>query len=84
MKFLLPVLFCLIAFKGFSQKEEAYVEEKSSNWIKVVVSETSAKPKTATVKKKVNSGTPSRKDNSQKEFDKTNSEINRFKKSKKN
>lgn len=76
-------MFCLIALKGFSQKEEAFVEEKSSNWIKVVNDQTSAKAKTTTVKKRSNSN-KSPQTNWQQEFDKTNNEVNRFKKSKKN
>ena len=71
-----------MAFKGFAQKDEPFVEEKSSTWIKVVHDETAGRPKTS-VKKKANSN-PSRKESSQQEFDKTNSEVNRFKKPKKN
>ena len=83
MKNILLIFFCLIALNGFSQKEEAFVEEISSDWIKVVVNNIPVKPKTTTLKKKAKPN-PSRKGNSQTEFDKTNSEISRFKKSKKN
>lgn len=83
MKCIPVILFCLMACKSFAQKDEALVEEKSSSWVKVVNNETEGKPKTATVKRKVNSS-PSRKANSQQEFDKTNNEVNRFKKSKNN
>ena len=82
MKSILAILFCFMALKSFSQKEEAFVEEKSSSWIKVDNSEATRKSKTATVKK-ANSN-PSGRQNSQQEFDKTNQEVNRFKKSKKN
>lgn len=72
-----------MAFESFSQNEEAFVEEKSSSWIKVVSDQTAVRPKATAVKRKVNSN-PSRRENPQQVFDKTNNEVNRFKKSKKN
>ena len=83
MKGTLLILFCLIGFKSFSQHDEAFVEEKASSWVKVVSSRTAGRPKATAVKRKVNPN-PSRRENPQQEFDKTNNEVNRFKKSKKN
>ena len=84
MKSILLTFCCLIALKGFSQKQEAFVEQKSSDWVKVIFTSASAKPKATTTKRNIRSKTPSRKESSQKEFDKTNNEVNRFRKSKKN
>jgi hypothetical protein len=85
MKKLLVLIFCFIALKAFSQTSDAIVEEKSSDWIKVTFTPPTPKPKqTTTVRKRTNTNKPSTpKQNSQDEFEKTNSQVNRFKKVKK-
>jgi len=88
MKNLLAVFICLAALKGYSQTSEAFVQEKSSAWIRVTESPVSvAKPetikKTTVAKKSTTTNKPAKpKQNTQKEFEKTNSEVNRFKKQK--
>jgi hypothetical protein len=81
MKSLLIAILCFAAFKGFSQTSDLKVEERSSDWIKISSTTTSAKPRTATATKKKNSSNKSvPKKEVQEEFEKTNNEVNRFKK----
>jgi hypothetical protein len=89
MKNLLAVFICLAALKGYSQTSEAFVQEKSSAWIRVTENPVSiAKPEpikkqTAVAKKSTTTNKPAKpKQNTQQEFEKTNSEVNRFKKQK--
>jgi hypothetical protein len=85
MKNLLLVILCFVAFKSFSQTNEILVEEKASEWIKITVPESTTRPKTTTtVKKKTTTNKPETpKQNTQEEFEKTNQQVNRFKKQKK-
>jgi hypothetical protein len=85
MKSLFVVIFCLVASKSFSQTNDVMVEEKSSAWIKITAPQTAAsKPKTTTIVKKKTTNKPvATKQEAQQEFEKTNSQVNRFKKSKK-
>lgn len=75
----------MIGSKAFSQTNDQIIQEKSSEWIKVTSPVSVSKPKsTTTVKRKTSSkrsATP--KQDTQEEFDKTNSQVNRFKKVKK-
>jgi hypothetical protein len=89
MKNLLAVVICLAALKGYSQTSEAFVQEKSSAWIRVTESPVpTAKPQTikkqtTVTKKSATTNKPAKpKPNTQQEFEKTNSEVNRFKKPK--
>jgi hypothetical protein len=89
MKLLLLIILCVFTTNAFSQTSEAITEEKSSAWIKViedpvVVSKpASVKKQTATRKKRTTKTEPARpKQNAQEEFEKTNQQINRFKKQK--
>lgn len=83
MKNLLVVILCLVAVKAFSQTtDDLVVEEKSSNWIKITSTVVVPKKRqTNTVKRRTPSKAPSnRKENSNREFEKTNQQVNRFKK----
>ena len=81
MKTLLIAIACLIASKGFSQTSELKVEEKSSDWITITAPVTVTKPKvTTTTKKKAKSNKPQPKKQEEQEFEKTNNQVNRFKK----
>lgn len=85
MKKLLVFICCLGALECFSQTSEVLVEEKSSGWIKVAAAAPTVRPKAATItKKKPASSKPvaPRQDAGQ-EFDKTNQQVNRFRKVKK-
>lgn len=83
MKSFFTIALCFILLKGFSQTNELVMEERSSDWIKVTANVRSVtKPKTTTVKKKTNPKKTMPKQNAQQEFEKTNNEVNRFKKSK--
>jgi hypothetical protein len=88
MKNLLALFICLIALKGYSQTSEAFVQEKSSAWIRVTenpvpVSRPETIKKQTTVAKKSTTKKPAKpKPNTQQDFEKTNSEVNRFKKPK--
>ena len=75
----------MVASKAFNQTNEVIVQEKSSDWIKVTSITPVSKPKaTTTVKRKISSKKPATpKKNTQEEFDKTNTQVNRFKKPKK-
>ena len=78
MKNLFVIILLLITSKVFSQTNHVMIEEKSSDWIKINL--TVAKPKTI-VKKKVNAQKPSEpKPDAKNEFEKTNQEVNRFRK----
>jgi hypothetical protein len=88
MKNLLALFICLIALKGYSQTSEAFVQEKSSAWIRVTenpvpVSKPETIKKQTTIAKKSTTKKPAKpKPNTQQDFEKTNSEVNRFKKPK--
>jgi len=89
MKNLLAVFICLAALKGYSQTSEAFVQEKSSAWIRVTENPVPAskpetiKKQTTAAKKSTTTNKPAKpKQNTQQEFEKTNSEVNRFKKQK--
>jgi hypothetical protein len=83
MKSLFVIVFCLFGSKAFSQTTDVMVEEKSSEWIKVTAAVVS-KPRTTTVKRNTTTTKPAtRKQGSQEEFEKTNQQVNRFKKGKK-
>jgi hypothetical protein len=85
MKSLLLIIVCLAAFNGFAQTSENIIEEKSSAWIRVPENPvTITKPKTTSrIKKKTRtSKAPAPKENAKDEFEKTNSQVNRFKKKK--
>lgn len=90
MKNLMLLVLCFVAFRAFSQTNELVIQEKSSDWIKVLSMPTATKsnttkPKTTTtVKRKTRARKPSvPKQDAQEEFEKTNSKVNRFKKVKK-
>ena len=87
MKSLFIIILCLVGQRAFNQTNDVVMQEKSSNWIKVTsdISEPTAKPKTTTtVKRKTTSRKPAvPKQNTQEQFEKTNSQVNRFKKGKK-
>jgi hypothetical protein len=74
-----------VAVKAFSQTTDGLVvEEKSSDWIKITSTVVTPKKRQSnTVKKRTPSKAPSiRKENSNREFEKTNQQVNRFKKKK--
>ena len=84
MKTLFIILYCLVASKGFSQSSDVMVEEKSSEWIKVTSPVAVSKPKAVTIKKTSSTTRPATpKKDAQEEFEKTNQQVNRFKKGKK-
>lgn len=85
MKSLFIIILCLVGSKGFGQSNDVVVQEKSSEWIKVTSVISEPKPKsTRIVKRKTSSKKPlTNKKNTQEEFDKTNNQVNRFKKAKK-
>jgi len=89
MKLFLTVLICLAVFKGYSQTNEAFTQEKSSAWIRVnenpvpVAKPQTVKKQSTSAKKSTNTNKPATpKQNTQQEFEKTNSQVNRFKKQK--
>jgi hypothetical protein len=83
MKVLLFIIFCFCGLKSFSQTNDVAMEEKSSGWLKITSVVTQTKSATI-VKKKSNTTRPvTPKKNTQDEFEKTNSQVNRFKKVKK-
>jgi len=84
MKTLVVAILCLVATKGFSQTADLMIEEKSSEWIKVTSPVVASKPRTTTVKRTTNTTKPATpKQDAQEEFEKTNQQVNRFKKGKK-
>ncbi len=90
MKFVIPFIICLFALNSYAQTSEAITEEKSSAWVKVIedpvaVSKpASSKKQTTTVKKKSSKTKPATpKQDVQEEFEKTNQQVNRFRKQKK-
>jgi hypothetical protein len=90
MKLLLLFITCLFALNGFAQTNETITEEKSSVWIKIVEDPVAAskplivKKQTTTVKKKTTAPKPvTPKQVGKEEFEKTNEQVNRFKKGKK-
>jgi hypothetical protein len=89
MKILFLIIPCLFALTGFAQNTEVVTEEKSSAWIKIVEDPiTATKPtvvrrQTTTVKKKTTVTKPATpKQEAKEEFEKTNEQVNRFKKRK--
>jgi hypothetical protein len=89
MKSLLTVLICFAGISGYSQTAEAFTQEKSSAWIRVAenpvavnkpepVKKQSTTAKKSTTTKKSNKP----KQDTQQEFEKTNNQVNRFKKPK--
>ena len=89
MKLFLTVFICLAVFKGYGQANEAFSQEKSSAWIRVtenpvpVAKPQTVKKQSTSAKKSTNSNKPAApKQNTQQEFEKTNSQVNRFKKQK--
>jgi hypothetical protein len=85
MKPLFIIILLLLASTAFSQTNDAIIEEKSSDWIKVVATVPVPKQKTTpTVKSKISSRKHTvPKQDTQEEFEKTNNQVNRFKKGKK-
>jgi len=84
MKTLFIIILCLVATKGFSQTADVMVEEKSSEWIKVTSPVVVSRPKTTTARKTTTTNKPvTPRNDAQEEFEKTNQEVNRFKKQKK-
>lgn len=90
MKSIIIIILCFVGLKAFCQTSELVVQEKASDWIKVtstpgVTNTTSTRQRTSTkMKRKVTSKKPSvPKQDTQDEFEKTNNQVNRFKKSKK-
>ena len=89
MKTLFLIIFCLTAIIAVGQTGEYVTEEKGSAWIKVVedpvpmTKPTTVKKQKASVKKKPASKPSTQKENPQDEFEKTNSQVNRFKKQQK-
>lgn len=84
MKTLFLILLSLVASKVFCQTNDVMMEEKSSEWIKVTAT-AMAPPKQSTTakRKKVTNKPLTPQQNAKKEFEKTNSQVNRFKKAKK-
>lgn len=90
MKTIIITIFCFAVFNSFAQTSEAITEEKSSTWIKVI-EDPAPVSKPVTVKKQTNTSTkkpaatkPSTpKKETPEEFEKTNQQVNRFKKAKK-
>ena len=82
MKSLFIIILCLVGSKVFAQTNDVVIQEKSSEWIKVTSVISEPKPKsTRIVKRKTSSKKPlTNKKNTQEEFDKTNNQVNRFKK----
>ncbi|MGZ3937509.1 MAG: hypothetical protein ACXVLT_02275 [Flavisolibacter sp.] len=87
MKTTFLIIFSLLCLTAFSQTSQPVVEEKSSAWIKVVddpvpLTRTApARKKTATLKRKTTlKKTSVPKPDAGEEFEKTNSQVNRFKK----
>jgi hypothetical protein len=90
MKTVLLIITCLLCLNSFCQTTEPVIEEKASSWI-MVTADPVAVSKPATVKKrttvvkakssKPKSATP--KQEATDEFEKTNSQVNRFKKQQK-
>ena len=78
-------LLLLCALNGFSQTSEVIVEEKSSAWVKVTGNTTASATRSAPVsQKRVSPKKPSApKPKSNEEFNKTNQQVNRFKKKEK-
>jgi hypothetical protein len=85
MKSLFIIIVCLIGLKGFSQTSDLIVQEKSSDWVTVTSTTPVSKPTRPTAIKRKTSPkrTTAPKRDAQEEFDKTNSQVNRFKKGKK-
>jgi hypothetical protein len=90
MKTALLVITCVVCLNSFGQTTEPVTEEKSSAWITVVadpeaVSRTAPAKKPPTVaKRKTSSNTTTKpKQDGSEEFEKTNNQVNRFKKQQK-
>ena len=83
MKAVLIIILSFVACKAVAQTSALVVEEKSSAWLRVTMSApvTSTPKKAAVVKKKASTNKPSApKPTPQGEFEKTNQQVNRFKK----
>ena len=90
MKATFLIIFSLLCLTSFSQTTQAVTEEKASAWIKVLndpaplVRTAPARKKTTAVKRKVTkSKTTVPKGDVGEEFEKTNNQVNRFKKQQK-
>lgn len=84
MKTLFLILLSLVASKVFCQTNDVMVEEKSSEWIKVTTTAIAPHKQSTTAKRKRDTNNPlTPQQNAKKEFEKTNSQVNRFKKAKK-
>jgi hypothetical protein len=90
MKTALVIITCLICVNSFGQTTEPLTEEKSSAWITVVADPVAVsrpapvkKQVTVTKRKTSNSRTVKPKEDGAEEFEKTNSQVNRFKKQQK-
>lgn len=90
MKLLFPIILCFFALVSSAQTGEAITEEKSSAWIKivedpVVISKppVAKKPTTTTKKKSATRKPAAPKQEAPGRFEKTNQQVNRFKKGKK-
>lgn len=74
----------MIGSKAFTQTNDVIIQEKSSDWLKVTSTIPVSKPRSTTVKRKTtHKRTSVPKKDTKEEFDKTNSQVNRFKKAKK-
>ena len=84
MKTIIVLFFTVVAVQGHSQTSDVIIEEKSSSWIKTAATNT-VRPRSATpTVRKTNSNKPAKpKQNADQDFDKTNQQVNRFKKQKK-
>lgn len=84
MKMILLILFSACALPGFAQSSNLVTEEKSSAWFRVTESAPVAPRPHRAVKKYAPAPRRSApKENTRQEFEKTNGEVNRFKKPKK-
>lgn len=80
MKSFFIILPFFIASKLFAQSTETVTEERSSDWIKVTATTTSTKTSSTAVKKKINTSKKPPVKKEEESFDKTNQQVNRFKK----
>jgi hypothetical protein len=88
-KAILICMVCFISSKTFCQTDETFIEEKSSDWIKISVpptpvihssSRTRTNHTTTAPQKKEPASQPAPQPKSPDVFKKTNSEVKRFKK----
>ena len=83
MKTYLFIILCFWGLKSFSQTNDVAMEEKSSGWIKIPPATVQSRPPTTAKKKSNTTKPPSPKKDTPDEFEKTNQQVNRFKKVKK-